>query len=105
MDGATKAVQPLTLSQLCSRVPGARGRKPLSPATPTRWILHGCPDRSGQRIKLKATRAGGRWLVYESDLQHFFDLLGADPTSTPSRSPAQRTRDSEAAGNFLDTLA
>ena len=60
------------------------------------------------RTSIKVSRggpAGGRWLVYESDLEHFFELLAAEPAEASTRSPSQRTRDSEAAGNFLDSMA
>ena len=50
----------------------------------TRWILAGCPARDGTRVKLKATRAGSRWLIDPADLEEFFRLLAAEPVSAPS---------------------
>jgi hypothetical protein len=81
---------PLTIGQLVSRIPGARGARRLSPSTVTRWILRGCPARDGHRVRLRATRAGSRWLVRQSDLDEFFKLLAADPGghSPSSTAPA-----------------
>lgn len=67
----------LTVSQICRSIPGCRGKPSLSPSTVTRWILLGCPSLSGERVKLRATRAGGRWLVDPADLQIFFAALGS----------------------------
>lgn len=77
----------LTIGQICSRITGARGARRVSPSTVSRWIAEGCPGRCGGRIKLRATRAGGRWLVDPADLDAFFAALGADPTDTPTTSP------------------
>ena len=80
----------LTISQIAGRLPGSRGAHRVHPATITRWILVGCPGRSGARVKLAATRAGTRWLVREADLTAFFAALAADPMSAPT-APAART--------------
>ncbi|MBY0455978.1 MAG: helix-turn-helix domain-containing protein [Gemmataceae bacterium] len=95
----------LTISQIVARYPGSRGARRIHPATVTRWILAGCPNRAGARVKLAATRAGSRWLVRESDLQAFFSALGAEaepgasvpPDATPARTPAARARATEKA--------
>src|SRR4051794_2774320 len=73
----------LTLAQIASTIPGARGAEQLSPATLTRWILAGCPARDGKRIKLPATRAGVRWLVREEDLDAFFAALRGEIDAPP----------------------
>jgi hypothetical protein len=39
----------LTVSQVCRRLPGARGARHVTPSTVTRWILLGCPARDGIR--------------------------------------------------------
>jgi hypothetical protein len=70
----------LTIASICGRLPGAKGAPHISPSTVTRWILVGCPAQSGGRVKLAATRAGGRWLVKESDLEEFFSALAGDAT-------------------------
>jgi hypothetical protein len=84
--------QPLmTVAQVCSRLPGARTNRRVSPSTVTRWILIGCPGRSGVRIKLAATRAGGRWLIAQHDLNSFFEALAATTTIASERVAPSRT--------------
>jgi hypothetical protein len=73
----------LTISQICRRLPGARGARNVTPSTVTRWILLGCPARSGERVRLAATRAGSRWLIRLADLDAFFAALAGD-AGTPS---------------------
>lgn len=95
----------LTVSQICRQFPGARGSRHPSPSTVTRWILLGCPGRDGTRVRLAATRCGGRWLVRPDDLDAFFRALAADPDPSPAvalRSPARRKRDSAAAARELE---
>lgn len=97
----------LTISQVCHRFPGARGAAHVTPSTVTRWILLGCPARDGNRVKLAATRAGGRWLVNPTDLDTFFTALAADPNSTPHRGQQTDKRDEHAgerAGQILEKL-
>lgn len=95
----------LTVSQVCRRLPGARGARHVTPSTVTRWILAGCPARTGQRIRLAATRAGSRWLIRPADLDDFFAALKGDitdaPPSTPPTSPTAARRKAEAAGREL----
>jgi hypothetical protein len=98
---------PLTVSQVCARLPGARGARHVKPSTVTRWILAGCPARDGRRVRLTATRCGSRWLIRESDLAAFFAALASDPPADPPpspRSPAARTRAASAAARQLDDL-
>jgi hypothetical protein len=95
----------LTVSEVCRRLPGARGARHVTPSTVTRWIVLGCPARDGTRVRLAATRAGGRWLIRAADLEMFFAALAADPTTpatTPTRTPAARRRTSEAAARELE---
>jgi hypothetical protein len=84
----------LTVAQVCSRLPGARSNRRVSPSTVTRWVLNGCPSRGGVRIKLKATRAGGRWLIAPADLDSFFAAL-ADTNSDEDVSTAPKARTDE----------
>jgi hypothetical protein len=74
----------LTLSQVCRRLPGARGAQRVAPSTVTRWIISGCPSRTGERVKLTATRAGGRWLIRPADLDTFFASLAGSTDSEPA---------------------
>ncbi|MFO0806226.1 MAG: hypothetical protein U0791_24245 [Gemmataceae bacterium] len=108
MSAVAERPRPLTLADIAASIPGARGARNMSPATLTRWILHGCAARDGSRVRLSATRAGSRWLVYQSDLETFFAALAADPAPTPApkpvRSAANRRKASEAAGRRLQQM-
>jgi hypothetical protein len=94
---------PLTAQQIVARIPGSRGAPRLHVSTVHRWIITGCPGRDGTRVKLRAFRAGKRWLVYQADLDQFFDALAgnSDPTPPP-RTPTQRAKASRAAGARLE---
>lgn len=102
------APRPLTLAEIAEALPGARGAARLSPATLTRWIIDGCRARDGSRVKLAATRAGCRWLVYQSDLDTFFARLAGDveaaPAPKPAPSAASRAKRSAAAGRKLASI-
>lgn len=98
----------LTISQIVARLPGSRGARRLHPATVTRRILTGCPDRNGNRVKLTATRAGSRWLVRAADLDAFFATLAAEPVGSASppaiRDPDSRQRAAEKAAEKLEAM-
>ena len=103
-DSESPSSVPLTVSQVCERVPGARGARRLHPATVTRWILSGCPARDGKRVRLPATRAGSRWLVRPEDLDNFFTALAAETPSlppVPQKNAEQRNRASRRAAEEL----
>lgn len=101
----TTTAHRLTVSQVCSNLPGARGAKRLHPATVVRWITSGCPTRDGRRVRLRATRCGSRWLVDPDDLETFFAALAADPAEAdPLRSPTERIHAAEAAGKELEAI-
>ena len=91
----------LTLSEVSSLIPGRRGSRRLAPATITRWINAGCPARGGLRVRLAATRAGGRWLVSQAALDVFFQALAADPGNPR---PAARTTSAAAAAARLEAV-
>lgn len=98
----------LTVTQVCARLPGARGAKRVAPSTVVRWVTIGCPSRTGERIRLRATRAGSRWLINPADLDGFFAALASDPPDAsappvPSiRATSRRQRDHEATVRNLD---
>ena len=100
--------RPLTLAEISASIPGSRGARNLSPATLTRWIITGSMSRNGVRVRLTATRAGCRWLVYQTDLDTFFAALAADPAPTPTpprtTTPAARAKASAAAGRKLAAM-
>jgi hypothetical protein len=93
----------LTVSQVCRQFPGARGARHVTPSTVTRWILAGCPARSGERVRLAATRCGSRWLIRPVDLDAFFTALKGDIADAPSSvpNPSAGRRRAEAAGREL----
>ena len=79
----------LTVPQICDQVPGHRDNDKLRPSTVTRWILNGVVGKDGTRVKLKAVRFGGRWLVREADLKAFLEALaGRSPDNSPP--PAEK---------------
>jgi hypothetical protein len=84
----------LTVSQICRSIPGSRGKPSLSPSTVTRWILRGCPSLSGERVKLKASRVGSRWMVDPADLEAFFDALGSSRSGEDAPKPGADVRSS-----------
>jgi hypothetical protein len=103
-ESAPKGDELLTVSQVCARLPGARGARNVTPSTVTRWILKGCPSLTGRRVKLSATRAGSRWLIRPVDLDAFFAALKGDiPDASPSKpaNPTAARRRAEAAGREL----
>jgi hypothetical protein len=83
----------ITISQVCRRYPGARGAQRIAPSTVTRWIISGCPSRTGERVKLTAIRAGRHWLIRPSDLDTFFATLARSTDSGPA--PTIPTQSSE----------
>lgn len=94
----------LSLSTIARPYAGSRGAAQLHAATLTRFILRGSKATDGTRVKLKALRCGGRWLVRQSDLDAFFAALNptaADEQPTP-RSHAARNRASERAARELE---
>lgn len=98
----------LSIAQACRRIPGARGNARVNPSTVTRWIIQGCPARSGERVRLAATRVGGRWMVTEAALAEFFGALARTAPTTgqavvraKQRTEAQRAK---AVANALTAL-
>jgi hypothetical protein len=95
-----------TLTQIADRIPGARGAKRVSPSTITRWILQGCPSRTGQRVKLAATRVGGRWCVRPVDLDAFFTALAGNTEAAPAINTTSQDRKAcERAARANESLA
>ena len=90
----------MTVAQVRARLPG-KGRGRIHPATITRWILQGCPSRSGTRVKLLATRAGSHWLIRSSDLEEFFASLAEVEPVVQAR-PKLSNRESEFAARELE---
>jgi len=84
--------------------PGRRGR-PLTISCIFRWISDGVRTPGGERIRLEAARAGGRWITTAQAVQRFIerqtpDLEGDRPPSP--RSPRRRQQASETAALALE---
>ena len=57
-------VADLTPAQAAKLVVSNRGnRRPVYPSTITRWIVKGAKSRAGGRIRLRAIRRPGGWLI------------------------------------------
>jgi len=59
-----------------------------------RWIRRGVLGPNGDRIRLRASRIGGRWFVEDEDWAAFCASLNADPRASQSnvQTPAARSR-------------
>ena len=53
------------------------------PSAPSRWVLKGFVLSTGERLKLKAIRTPGAWLVEREELDHFLERLTADRAGKP----------------------
>jgi Protein of unknown function (DUF1580) len=96
------AGQYLSFAQVAAALPpGTRGR--IHPATIFRWVMRGVRLRDGSRLKLRATRIGGRSVVAVEDIKEFIARQQPDAheTAPAPRSPAARRRASEAAAMLL----
>lgn len=93
------------LREFCDRIPGSRGgRTHLS--TLIRWATVGVKAPSGERVRLRAVRAGSKWLTTDVWFAEFMSALapGETPPADPIRSPHRRTKAAEAADRELDAL-
>jgi hypothetical protein len=67
----------------------------------TRWITIGAKMTNGSRLRLRATRTPGSWLVTQEDLDEFLAALTADrlreKNGTPTAANKARTRAANAA--------
>lgn len=95
------------LSEQTLRIQEAAKVARVSFATLWRWILRGCPDASGMRIRLEAIRCGGKWLTSREALDRFAERLtprlNDDPTPLP-RPVAKRRAASERAAKALERV-
>jgi hypothetical protein len=72
-----------------------------------RWVLKGAKSTTGDLIKLRAGRCGGRWFTSKEALREFISALTPrmDGDPTPSvRSPNARQRACEKAAKALEQL-
>ena len=92
-------VADLTPAQAAKLVVSNRGnRRPVDPSTITRWIVRGAKSRSGGRIRLRAVRRPGGWLIAADWVKEFLDALtldrnsAAEPPCAPARAEAAVSR-------------
>ncbi|VTU01424.1 unnamed protein product [Gemmataceae bacterium] len=98
----------LNLGALSRRVHGRGRHEHVSPRSLSRWILKGSRTAGGERIYLEAVRTPAGWQSSEAALFRFLDSLTTasrpEATQQPPRTPAARTRSSEAAEATLKDL-
>lgn len=95
---------PLTLKQAAALVPGRDGGDRVSASTVARWIVAGCIARNGDRVRLKAHRAGNRWMIHRADIDNFFAALTGEVQAEESRTPTGRMEASRRAGRELEAI-
>lgn len=73
-----------------------------------RWALKGLPGPDGQRVRLRASRLGARWITSTEALQDFADRLtpglNEDQASMSMRSAGKRRAASERAAKALEQV-
>src|SRR5262245_2223529 len=106
----------VSLHDAARLLPAARGGRRCHLSTLLRWVADGAPGPDGKPVCLEAVRLGGRWLTSREALQRFAVRLIPSPTPDPvsditmsptpagPRTPGQRRRASEAAGEQLDQV-
>jgi hypothetical protein len=114
-DGRGSEITYRTLSQVARRFPPSRGGRPVHVATVTRWIIQGARLRDGTRLRLRAVRLPGRWVVEPEAVDEFLATLTADRSGLPtepaaagssvsSRTASTRRRVQEQAARELDKI-
>ncbi len=100
-------MQMLSVVVVAGRFPGRAGKPRLHPSGVVRWIVEGVRLPDGSRLRLRAIRAGSKWLTSEEWLAEFLDAqtraaLGraAGETRTPTAAQAA----AEAAGRELQAI-
>ena len=95
------------LSAYQNKVPGHRANARLHLSTLIRWVVTGVKVPDGSRLRLRAVRAGSRWLTTDEWFAEYLDALTAAhavvPTQ-PTRSPAVRNAATAQAGEELRRL-
>lgn len=61
-------------------------------ATITRWRLDGILAPDGERVRLRATRVGGRHMTSQADIAAFLGRLNADPAADDPETEADIAR-------------
>jgi len=94
---------PISLAQAARLLPPGRRGRPVTISCLLRWVLDGVRLPSGERVRLEASRLGGRWLTSVEALQRFADRQTPQPRSEQRpRTVTQRRRALERAHEALD---
>ncbi len=97
---------PISLAAAARALPPGRNGRPVSLSCIFRWIVDGVLAPDGKRrVRLEASRVGGRWLTSIAALERFADRQ--TPTfedSAPIRSANKTRTASERAGAALEKL-
>jgi hypothetical protein len=96
----------LSLRDAAKLIPPARRGRPVSFQCILRWAMEGARSPTGERVKLKAIRLGGRWVTSRESLQRFAEALTprSDNIMSKSRTPRQRRRAAERAEAELERM-
>lgn len=95
-----------SLSTVRNRFPGARTNGLLHLSTLIRWCTRGVRMPDGSRVRLRAVRAGSRWLTTDAWVDEFIATLttahtGGAEVATAPRPPSRRQSESADAGRVL----
>jgi hypothetical protein len=112
-DGRGSGTVYLTVAEVAKRFPPSRCGRPVHVGTVTRWVTLGARLRDGRRLRLKADRLPGRWIITPESVDEFIAALTADRSGTPMSAPpaydparartlAASRRAAERAGRELD---
>lgn len=93
----------LSVSEICRIIPPGRNGARTNPSTISRWIQVGTIAADGERVRLRAKRAGCRWIVSPEDLDAFLTRCAAQPEATEAatRTPTARNKANETAKKRL----
>ena len=95
----------LSLAELSNTLPAGRGGKKPSLGCILRWIRSGARNPSGQRVRLRAARIGGRWFCSREAVKEFISALtpslDVDSPTTP-RTSTSRLRAAQKAADVLE---
>lgn len=98
--------QAISLGQATKLLPTGRNGSHTCLSTVLRWVLDGVklPGKE-ERVKLEASRLGGRWITSVEAIHRFMENLTPvldDSKPAVSRTPTARTRASERAARALE---
>ena len=95
------------LSDYCDKIPGHRKGSRTHISTLIRWATKGVKTPAGARVKLRAVRAGAKWLCCDEWFAAFISALTQanlpdDTDGAPIRSPFERNKAAEEAVKKLN---